>query len=76
MENALQGGLQTSQEFLSVWTTYCDVIRRKIDWSAIDEGLIEKLRAVFDRAIQHLLKCKQYVLIYIRLAKLTILFLC
>ncbi|KAF6031803.1 SART3 [Bugula neritina] len=56
MEAALQSGMQTSQDFLNVWTTYCDVIRRRINWAEIDSALLDRLRAVFERAIPHLLK--------------------
>ncbi|XP_067938564.1 squamous cell carcinoma antigen recognized by T-cells 3-like [Watersipora subatra] len=56
LETALQSGLLTSQDFLSVWTTYCDVIRRKIDWAHPDQRLLDSLRDTFERAIEHLLK--------------------
>lgn len=63
MEAALQSGMQTSQDFLNVWTTYCDVIRRRINWAEIDSALLDRLRAVFERAIPHLLKCEGLLLL-------------
>ena len=57
LETALQSGLSSSYDFLSVWSVYCDVIRRQIDWTDSQSPLITKLRELFERAIQHLLQC-------------------
>lgn len=61
LETALQSGLTTSYDFLAVWRTYCDIIRRKINWANLDQSLLDKLREIFSRATQHLMECELLV---------------
>lgn len=50
-------GLSTAYDYLNVWCTYCDVIRRSItDWSNPDSTAVAKLRETFERGIHHLLQ--------------------
>ncbi len=55
IENALAAGLSTSEEYKSVWLTYLEYLRRKLDDRSEDEKKqLEILRKNFNRACEHL----------------------
>ncbi|KAJ8676580.1 hypothetical protein QAD02_012367 [Eretmocerus hayati] len=55
VENALAVGFSSPEEFKSLWVTYLEYLRRKIDGDSEDEKKqIEILRNAFNRACDHL----------------------
>ena len=51
-EQALQAGFQDPNEYLQLWITYLDCLRRKTDYNSEKE--LKSLRTNFEKAIEHL----------------------
>ena len=58
----MEGNLSEGGDYLELWTTYCDYMRRRIDFEADTseetERKMNELRTVFTRARSHLNKCE------------------
>ena len=61
-DRAFEGNLTEGKDYLELWTTYCDFMRRRIKFETDSQEEVEKkigeLKAVFVRARGHLNKCK------------------
>ncbi|XP_015592738.1 squamous cell carcinoma antigen recognized by T-cells 3 [Cephus cinctus] len=57
LENALAAGFSTASEYRSLWMTYLEYLRRRLDQSSEEEKLLDILRNAFNRACEHLAKC-------------------
>ena len=51
-ESSLQAGFQESSEYLQIWVTYLDCLRRKTNWK--EEKVVKSLRTTFEKAVEHL----------------------
>ncbi|CAG2170287.1 unnamed protein product [Oppiella nova] len=51
-ESALVAGFQEPNEYLQIWLTYLDGLRRKTNWK--DESEVKSLRNTFEKGVQHL----------------------
>ena len=51
-ESGLQSGFQESNEYLQIWLTYLDCLRRKTNWK--DDNEVKSLRTTFEKAVEHL----------------------
>ena len=64
-DRALEGNLSEGKDYLDLWTTYSDYMRRKIDFDVDTRDEVEKkmveLRTIFTRARTHLNKCELHV---------------
>ncbi|XP_038059123.1 squamous cell carcinoma antigen recognized by T-cells 3-like isoform X2 [Patiria miniata] len=53
-EKALSAGFSSATEYLQLWQTHIDYLRRRIDWSSEHEEELSQLRTTLDRAGEHL----------------------
>jgi len=63
---ALNSGLQTSEDYLQVWHSYLDFLKRRLDQNKTSENyetLVEEIRDAFQKAIDQLYECN-YIRIY------------
>ena len=62
---ALNSGLQTSEDYLNVWHHYLDFLRRtscaKKPNTELNEEQVEELRDAFQKAINQLFDCEFYI---------------
>jgi len=56
-EQALAAGFSDGNSYLELWLCFIDYMRRRTVWSKDITESMSDLRTVFERAIQHLLKC-------------------
>jgi hypothetical protein len=69
---ALNSGLQTSEDYLQVWHSYLDFLKRRLDQNKTSdnyETLVEEIRDAFQKAIDQLYECN-YIRIYFYLIQL------
>lgn len=63
---ALNSGLQTSEDYLQVWHSYLDFLKRmlstgKDNLESFDELKVEEIRDAFQKAIDQLFNCEFFV---------------
>ncbi len=66
---ALNSGLQTSEDYLQVWHSYLDFLRRQLEQNETSENyevLVEEIRDAFQKAIDQLYECNhnKIILVY------------
>ncbi|XP_041347974.1 squamous cell carcinoma antigen recognized by T-cells 3-like isoform X2 [Gigantopelta aegis] len=54
VDKALMAGFTQSADYLLVWTTYCDFLRRRIDWNTDHKSELDLFRETIASAIDHL----------------------
>ncbi|KAJ8312590.1 hypothetical protein KUTeg_009963 [Tegillarca granosa] len=54
IDKALSAGFSQGSDYLVVWSTFCDYLRRRIKWDEDHEDQLEKLRGNLEGAVQHL----------------------
>ncbi|CAH1802142.1 unnamed protein product [Owenia fusiformis] len=53
-DKGLQGGFAESGDYLQLWHSYIDYIRRTVNWEEDHTESLEKLRTTFDQAIEYM----------------------
>ncbi|XP_022096230.1 LOW QUALITY PROTEIN: squamous cell carcinoma antigen recognized by T-cells 3-like [Acanthaster planci] len=53
-EKALGAGFSSASEYLQLWQTHIDYLRRRIDWGSEHEEELSQLRATLEKAGEHL----------------------
>ncbi|XP_025090591.1 squamous cell carcinoma antigen recognized by T-cells 3-like isoform X2 [Pomacea canaliculata] len=54
MDKALAAGFTEAADYQTVWTVYCDYLRRRINWNADHDKELEVFRLSIERAVDHL----------------------
>lgn len=56
VDRALGSGFDSSADFLQLWTSYLEYLRRRVDWTKDHTAELEELRSTFLRAHNHQIK--------------------